>query len=337
MKAEAIKNIITIGTSAGGFSAIAKLVTNFKPDLDAAIFIVIHLSGHSNSEIILKGIQKHTLLKCKVAEDQQEIQNRTIYLAKADHQLLLIKGKMLVTKGAFENHWRPAVDVLFRSAAAAYGSCVTGIILTGLMDDGVSGMYAIKRSGGLCIVQDPEEAEFPDMPNSVLEVMEVDYKVTLNEIGPILSNRFSHTTCVETEIPAEVKLEAEITRRMTTNMKDLSKLGDFSHLTCPDCGGTMVRITNDAIPRYRCYTGHSFTERIFEEQQLKGIEDSLWVAIRMMEERKNLLMNMSRPRMADQGLPADTSRNERAEGIQLHIDRLRKMLMDLGNLPGTAD
>ena len=337
MKAEAIKNIITIGTSAGGFSAIAKLITNFKPDLDAAVFIVIHLSGNSNSEIILKGIQKHTLLKCKVAEDQLEIQNWTIYLARADHHLLLIKGKMLVTKGAFENHWRPAVDVLFRSAAAAYGSCVTGIILTGLMDDGVSGMYAIKRSGGLCIVQDPEEAEFPDMPNSVLEVMEVDYKVTLNEIGPILTDRFSHTTCVETEIPAEVKLEAEITRRMTTNMKDLSKLGDFSHLTCPDCGGTMVRITNDAIPRYRCYTGHSFTERIFEEQQLKGIEDSLWVAIRMMEERKNLLMNMSRPRGADQSLPADTSRNERAEGIQPHIDRLRKMLMDLGNLPGTAD
>lgn len=334
MKAEEIKNIITIGTSAGGFSAIANLVASFKHDLDAAVFIVIHLSGNSNSEIILKGIQKHTLLKCKVAEDQQEIENRTIYLAKADHHLLLIKDRMLVTRGAFENHWRPAIDVLFRSAAAAYGSCVTGIILTGLLDDGVSGMFAIKRSGGLCIVQDPEEAEFPDMPNSVLNAMEVDYKVALNEIGHILTDRFSHTSCIAAEVPADVKLEAEITRRMTTSMKDLSKLGDFSHLTCPECGGTMVKIINDAVPRYRCYTGHSFTERIFEEQQLKGIEDSLWVAIRMMEERKNLLLQMSRPKLAEQGLPVDTTRNERAEAMQLHIDRLRKMLMDLGELPG---
>ncbi|RAJ22200.1 two-component system chemotaxis response regulator CheB [Pedobacter cryoconitis] len=307
MKAEAIKNIITIGTSAGGFSAIAKLVASFKQDLDAAVFIVIHLSGNSNSEIVLKGIQKHTQLKCRVAEDQQEIQNRTIYLAKADHHLLLTKGRILVTKGAFENHWRPAIDVLFRSAAAAYGSCVTGIILTGLLDDGVSGMFAIKRSGGLCIVQDPAEAEFPDMPNSVLNAMEVDYKVAVNEIGHILTDRFSHTVCVKKEVPADVKLEAEITRRMTTSMKDLTKLGEFSHLTCPECGGTMVKIANDAVPRYRCYTGHSFTERIFEDQQLKGIEDSVWVAIRMMEERKNLLMNMSRPDPAD--------RNSRAHAI----------------------
>jgi two-component system chemotaxis response regulator CheB len=327
-----VRNIITIGTSAGGVSAISKLVSAFNQDLDAAVFIVIHLSKNSITEVILKAIQKHTSLRCVVPEDQQKIENRTIYLAKADHHMMLVKDKILLTKGAFENHWRPAIDVLFRSAAAAYSSCVTGIILTGLLDDGTSGMYAIKRSGGLCMVQDPAEAEFSDMPENVLRAVEVDYKVSVNEMGYILADRFLHTICKETEVPEEVRLEAEITRRMSSSMEDLDKLGDFSKLTCPDCGGVLVRIDNDAIPRYRCYTGHAFSERSFEDQQLKEIEESLWVAIRMMEERKNLLYNMVKNEKGKERYYTESTRNERAEGIQQHIDRLKKMLIDLAGI-----
>lgn len=327
-----VKNIITIGTSAGGVSALSKLVSTFNQDLDAAVFIVIHLSKHSITEVLLNAIQKHTSLKCVVPEDQQKIENRTIYLARADHHMMLIKDKILLTKGAFENQWRPAIDVLFRSAAAAYNSCVTGIILTGLLDDGTSGMYAIKRSGGLCMVQDPAEAEFSDMPESVLRTVEVDYKVSVNEMGYILTDRFLHTLCKETEVPAEVKLEAEITRRMSSSMEDLVKLGDFGNLTCPECGGVLANIENDAIPRYRCYTGHAFTQRSLEEQQLKEIEESLWVAIRMMEERKNLLYNMVRNEKGNESSRPESTRNERAEAMQQHIERLKKMLTDLAGL-----
>lgn len=327
-----VKNIITIGTSAGGVSAVSKLVSTFNQDLDAAVFIVIHLSRNSITEVLLNVIQKHTSLKCVVPENEQVIENRTIYLAKADHHMLLIKGKILLTRGAFENHWRPAVDVLFRSAAAAYGGCVTGIVLSGLLDDGTSGMHAIKRSGGLCMVQDPDEAEFPDMPNSVLRAVDVDYKVSVNEMGYILTDRFLHTLCIEKEAPADVRLEAEITRRMVSSMEDLTKLGDFSHQTCPDCGGAMVRIANDAIPRYRCYAGHSFTERVLQDEQLKGIEESLWVAIRMLEERKNLLQNMAGREQMNTGLQGKSTKTERSEGIQLHIDRLKKILVDLAGI-----
>ncbi|KIO77183.1 hypothetical protein TH53_11165 [Pedobacter lusitanus] len=327
-----VKNIITIGTSAGGLSAVSKLVSTFKKDLDAAVFIVIHLSRSSMTEVLLGAIQKHTELECIIPENGQSIENRTIYLAKADHHMLLVKGQILITRGAFENHWRPAIDVLFRSAAAAYGDCVAAIILTGLLDDGTSGMFAVKRSGGLCIVQDPEEAEFRDMPDNVLRSVEVDYKVSVNEMGYILTDRFLHTVCENKEAPADVKLEADITRRMTSSMEDLAKLGEFSHLTCPDCGGALVKINNDAINRYRCYTGHSFTEKILENEQMKRIEESLWVAIRMMEERKNLLLNMKRDDPGKINLHADSKNNERIEEIQLHTDRLKKMLKDLGGL-----
>jgi len=329
MERETVKNIITIGTSAGGISAVSRLVSTFYEDLDAAVFIVIHVSRDAMTNVILNTIQKKTSLKCIVPADQQRIENRTIYLAPADHHLLLEKGTIRVTKGAYENHWRPSIDVLFRSAAAAYDSCVTGIILTGLLDDGTSGMYAIKRSGGLCMIQEPSEADFPDMPNNVLHNMEVDYRVSIDEMGPILSDLFSRAPCEHTPVPDDVKLEAEIAKRMSSSVEDLKKLGEISPLTCPDCGGILVKVEGDALPRYRCYTGHTFTEKALENEQLKGIEDSLWVAIRMLEERKNLLRAMKNYEPVDSGI-AEQSRKQRAEEIQLHVDRLKVMLMDLG-------
>ena len=330
MDRENIKNIITIGTSAGGIAAVTKLVSTFNYDLDAAVFIVIHVSRMSMTDVILKTIQKHTKLPCMIPHDQQEIKNRTIYLAPADHHMMVEKGTISVTKGAFENHWRPSIDVLFRSAAAAYNSCVTGIILTGLLDDGTSGMYAIKRSGGLCIVQDPAEADFPDMPNSVINKLEVDYKLSVNEMGYILADLFTRANCIETEVPADVKLEARIAKRMSSSVGDLLKLGEPTTLTCPDCGGMLVRIDRDVVPRFRCYTGHTFTEKTLEEQQLNGIEDSLWVSIRMLEERRNLLLNMGKYEDSLDQEKADVSRQKRADEIQLHIDRLKGMLMNLG-------
>lgn len=330
MEQERIRNIITIGASAGGIAAVSALVSTFGQNLDATVLVVIHVSRNSMMEVILNAIQKKTLLKCAIPEDQQQMENRTIYLAPADHHMLVERGTIRITKGAFENHWRPSIDVLFRSAASVYNACVVGVILTGLLDDGASGMYAIKRSGGLCMVQDPAEAEFPDMPNSVLHNVEVDYKVPVNEMGYILSDLFSRASCKEVEAPADVKLEAEIAKRMTSSVEDLVQLGELTPLTCPDCGGVMVKIDNDAVPRYRCYTGHTFTERILEQQQIKAVEESLWVAIRMLEERKNLLISMSKQEENGLNSPADSSKKVRAEDIQRHVDRLKGMLMEVG-------
>jgi len=331
MKSETIKNIITIGTSAGGISAVSRLVSTFHEDLDAAVFIVIHVSRNSMTDVILNTIQKKTLLKCVLPEDQDLIQNRTIYLAPADRHMLLERGTIRITKGAYENHWRPSIDVLFRSAAAAYNGCVTGIVLTGLLDDGTSGMYAIKRSGGRCMVQEPAEADFPDMPNNVLGNMEVDYKVSIDEMGHILTDLFSRSSCEETVVPDDVLLEAEIAKRMSSSVEDLKKLGEITTLTCPDCGGVLARVAEDIVPRYRCYTGHTFTEKSLEDEQVKGIEDSLWVAIRMLEERKNLLRTMTGNLSDPPGNQTDQPGKRRSEEIQVHIDRLKMMLMDLGD------
>jgi two-component system chemotaxis response regulator CheB len=253
-----VRNIITVGASAGGITAVSKLVASFPADLDAAVFIVIHLGRESLASVIVNQIQRSTPLKCKIPLDGESIENNVIYLAPADRHMMIEEGKIIVKMGAFENHWRPSIDVLFRSAAAAYASCVTGVVLTGLLDDGTSGMLAIKRSGGRCIVQEPSEAEFPDMPYSVLQNMTVDYELPVHEIGHILSDLYSRSECSPSEVPADVKLEAEITLRMSSSVEDQLALGEITPFTCPDCGGVLAKIANEgSITRYRCYTGHS--------------------------------------------------------------------------------
>jgi two-component system chemotaxis response regulator CheB len=320
---KATKNIITIGASAGGIAAVTRLCAGFDKGIDAAIFIVIHLSRESIVQVVLNQIQKKTTLICKVPASGDPIETGHIYLAPPDRHMMLEKGNILVQKGAFENQWRPSIDVLFRTAAAAYDSCVTGIILTGMLDDGSSGMAAIKRSGGRCMVQDPQEAEYADMPNNVLKNVTVDYKGSLDEIAYVLSDLYTRLECESGQVPDDVKLEAAITLRMSSEIDDLQKLGTFTPFTCPECGGMLAKITEEEHPRYRCYTGHSFSQNTLELEQGKAIEESLWVAIRMMEERQNLLRTMNGYR--------DGTRVERAEELSTHVERLKDMLRQVGN------
>lgn len=328
-----LNHIIVVGASAGGINAMSRLLSTFKGDFNAAVFIVMHLSKNSQAKIIINHLQKYTELKCRVAEDELPIESGTINLAPADHHLLLDKHTMRVQKGAYENLWRPSIDVLFRSAAAAFSSCVTGIILTGLLDDGASGMSAIKRSGGICMVQDPEEAQFAGMPKSVLSIIDADYIVSVDEMGHILADRFSSSLpCIPKEAPIDVKQEALITKRMSTEIAGMPELGSITALTCPDCGGVLTHIANDAVNRYRCFTGHTFTAHALVDEQIKNIEDSLWVAIRMMEERKNLLRSLNGRIDSSQ----DDSKSERASALEMHIHRLKDMLIKVGNTQEAA-
>ena len=322
-----VNHIITIGASAGGLEAVSELLRTFSIQMDAAIFIVIHLSEYSRTDLIVKTLQRNCALKCAIAIDEQDIENGTIYFAPTDHHILIEKGKIRITKGATENHWRPSIDVLFRSAAAAYNSCVVGIILTGMLDDGTSGMNAIKRCGGTCIVQDPDEAAFPGMPNSVLRNVPVDYQARIEEMAQLLSIVLSNSVCQSHPVPADIQLEVDIAKRLTSNLDDLVELGQLSPFTCPDCGGDMVKIEGDASPRYRCYTGHTFTEKFLEDRQLRKIEEALWVSIRMMEERKNLLINMVNEAAANRLIISKT--DERIKDIQSHIETLRATLLNI--------
>lgn len=153
--------VIVIGTSAGGLSALSSLVAQLPADCPAAILVVQHMTATSSNEAILRMLADKGNLPCKQAIQHGVLKSGCIYLAQPDHHLMISQGKTVVTKGARENRARPAIDPLFRSAAVEFGNRVIGVILTGYLDDGTSGMEVIRRCGGVCVVQDPANADPP--------------------------------------------------------------------------------------------------------------------------------------------------------------------------------
>jgi len=178
-------DIIVVGASAGGIEGLTNLVHRLPPNFAASIFVVLHLPA-GRSSVLPTILNRAGFLVALFATDNAVIEYGHIYVAPPDHHLLVEYQHVHVTSGSKENHHRPAIDPLFRSAALAYGSRVVGVILSGALNDGTAGLLSVKQCGGVAIVQDPDEAAFPDMPRSALAHVEVDYTLPVSRIGPLL-------------------------------------------------------------------------------------------------------------------------------------------------------
>ena len=325
------KFIVVIGASAGGLNALAEMVQHLQKGLDTAYCIVLHLSRKGIGDFIVHRLSQVTSLSCSLATDKSLIKKDHIYIARPNQHLLVKDNKFLLGGGPEENRYRPSIDVLFRSAAVAYSSRAVGIILSGMLDDGTSGMYAIKRSGGTCIVQDPNQAEYPDMPLSVINNMEVDHVSLLEEIGGLIPGILKSKHGRKKPVPEEVVLESRIAERNAVSIEDVEAIADKSVFACPDCGGNLWAMKGDIVKRYRCHIGHAYTERDLVVKQAEVASNTLWVALRMMEERKHLLKKFARE-SAKKGYKVQASRNEQKQDeMQRHIEQLKKILFDLQN------
>ena len=319
------KFIVVIGTSAGGIRALKELVMQLTPDMDAAFFVVLHLSRKGIGDILFQRLQQYAQLKCKVAENEEPIEKGVIYLAPPDNHLLLANGRVIVGKGAPENRWRPSINNLFRTAAGTYSSRVIGIILTGLLDDGTAGMAAIKRSGGITIVQDPNEADHPDMPLSVLENVDVDYTESLTRMGILLSEIIKNTAPKEVKVPEDIILETQIDQRVSTRIDNIAHLEKIS-INCPDCGGGLYVTQAERPTHYRCFVGHSYTDRELLIRVSEVMENTFWTSLRMMEERRTLLLKLAK-KDRERGYESSAIRHqEQSEEMDIHIENLKRIL-----------
>jgi two-component system chemotaxis response regulator CheB len=204
---------------------------------------------------------------------------------------------------------------------------VIGIVLTGFLNDGTSGMSAIKRSGGYCIVQDPNEAEYPDMPLSVLENMEVDYCVSLSKMGGTIKEILEKHIPENITTPPEILKEAEIAEKAATRMDSVAEIGTHSFIACPDCGGGLWNVDNkDAIKRYRCHVGHVYSENDLLIKQAESLEATLWIALRMMEERRSLLTRLGEEDLRKGLTRIGNSHKKRASDLEHHIEKLKELL-----------
>lgn len=286
------RNIVVIGASAGGVYALKELVAALPADFPASLFIVQHVSADSPSRLpeILNYAGK---LKSSHPTDGEPIQQSHIYVAPPDHHLLLEHEHVLVRKGPKENRFRPSIDALFRSAAYRYGPRVIGVILTGALDDGTSGMWSVKRLGGISVIQEPREAMYPSMPESVRQHVEVDYTVSLSELASLLGDLVQEETgerpVLSSYEETRMAREVNVTKKDNGLEMGLTEFGQLTSLTCPECHGTLVSIQEGHLLRYRCHTGHGFTAKALLSGVKQTLEDSLWNAIRALEEMIMLL------------------------------------------------
>lgn len=319
------KFIVVVGTSAGGIRALEELVMQLKPEMDAAFFVVLHLSRKGIGKYLFQRLQENTTLTCKVAKNGEPIKRGVIYIAPPDEHMLVTKEQVIIGKGAPENRWRPSINNLFRSAAAHFNSRVIGVILTGMLDDGTSGMSSIKRSGGITVVQDPNEADHPDMPLSVLDTVPVDHTESLSKMGQLLAEIISNTEPQEVDVPFDVLQEATSDQRVSTRIEDVAPFQKVD-INCPDCGGGLYLTQKEHPTHYRCHIGHSFTDRELLIRLSEVMESTFWTSLRMMEERRALLLRLAK-KDQERGYESTAKRHlEKAQEMDVHISNLKQIL-----------
>lgn len=318
------RDIVVIGTSAGGMETLDRLIGGLPAGLPAAIFVVQHLHPEHSPIGLLQKLAHHTAFECKLAEDGDVFERGKIYLAPADAHLLVKETVLLVRRGARENRYRPAVDPLFRSAAVAHGPRVVGVILTGMLDDGTSGLVAVHRCGGVTVVQDPRDAPYPEMPLSALHNDHVDYCMPVAEMGKLLEKLSRETPKASASIPEDIRIEAEIAERVVTGIEEMVPLGNQTPYTCPGCGGVLWEMRDPDGQRYRCHTGHTYTAATFQNDQAEKLEETLWIALRMFEERKNMQKNLAQK---EGSATMKRIYEKNAKETEAHIERLRSLLL----------
>jgi len=320
------REIVVIGASAGGLDTVTALLRQFPPDIEAAFFVVCHLMPNVRGHIA-DAINAAGPLVAKEAEDGEDIRSGMVYVAPADRHLLVKLGCIRVTRGPRENRWRPAIDPLFRSAAVAYGPRAIAVVLSGMLDDGTAGLVAIKRCGGTAIVQDPEDAAFPDMPRHALANVNVDHRLLVSEMGAVIRSLLAETVPPSGKAPRDLEIEVQINETGYTNEKITGSLVELTTLSCPECSGPLWQHEVGKTRRYQCRVGHAYSAESLLSADDEALEASIWAAVRLFEQRANVLTSLAeRDREANRLRMVD--HHERlAHESREHADKLRKLLM----------
>jgi two-component system chemotaxis response regulator CheB len=327
------REIIVVGASAGGLNPLMQILSDLPAELPASVFVVSHLSTSGNGHLV-SVLSRSGPLRVKWAEDREAVEHGTVYVAPANYHLLLNEGQVRVLFGPRECGSRPAADVLFRSAAAAYNSRVIGVVLSGKLDDGSCGLRAIKQCGGTAVVMDPSHAEEPEMPQNALREVEVDHCVAPDAIGPLLRELVQQRVAPRAAVPEEIAIENRIAQAGMTEGDDAPGAHGDS-FTCPECGGEL-RPFESGDGSYRCFLGHAYGANSLLDAQRKQVEQALWVALRALTDRKRILERMAQQYQEKGWSRMAHSMTERVNEVGKQYELLRDVLTDLVR-PDMAD
>lgn len=322
------RNIIVVGASAGGIEPLNDLLGRLPADLDATVLVVVHLpADYTRLPQILDRVSR---LRVKLAEDGEPLRSGTVLLAPPGLHLVVTEDGMSLSSGPRENGFRPAIDVLFRSAALTHGPSVIGVILSGAGDDGAAGMVAIRLRGGVGIVQDPGEALHSSMPQEAIDAAIVDHVVPSTKIPDLLVELID-----EKPPPSAPGSEADLMATevgMVAHQREAANRtehpGEPSAFVCPDCSGPLYEITEGRLTRYRCRVGHAWSPLSLAKQQSTGAENALWTAAETLEEKAVLRERLGR-RAHDAGHHTAARHLQRtAETAQESAVQIRRIIED---------
>jgi two-component system, chemotaxis family, protein-glutamate methylesterase/glutaminase len=252
------KDIIVVGGSAGALEALRTLVEGLPVDLGASVLAVIHIPPSTPGRLV-EILQRRCALPVAWARDGDALGHGQVYVAPPDTHLVVDDGHMRLTHAPRENHNRPAIDPLFRSAALAHGPRVIGVVLSGRLDDGTAGLWAVHERGGTTVVQDLDDAAHPDMPRNALAYTAADHVAPASALGPLLGRLAAEPSADvvrpesrELELEVEIALEADALKRGSLT------LGPSMPYRCPACHGVLARVEQPGVPRFRCQAGHAY-------------------------------------------------------------------------------
>jgi two-component system, chemotaxis family, protein-glutamate methylesterase/glutaminase len=290
-------DIVVVGASAGGVEALGRLARGLPEDLPAALFVVLHVPS-STSSALPSILDRQGPLPATHASDGEPIRHGRIYVAPPDSHMLVGRDTIRLGRGPRENGHRPAVDPMFRSAARVHGLRTVGVVLSGVLDDGAAGLLAIKALGGITIVQDPDDALYPSMPNNAIEHVEVDHIAPVPAIAKILGELAMEPPVPGPDPPPHVRLLESEPDEFVDPTRDHGP-GDVpgrpSIFACPDCQGVLWEIQEGGLVRYRCHVGHAWSPESLLSEQGEALENALWVALRSLQERAALARRMADP------------------------------------------
>jgi two-component system chemotaxis response regulator CheB len=264
-----VSRIVVIGGSAGALATLRTMLPMLKPDFPAPICVVLHIGRYPND--IARLLDQTTGLPVAFATHGGALLPGHVHVAPPDHHLLVTREHTLLSKGPRENFARPSIDPLFRSAAAAFGAGAIGVVLSGRLNDGTPGLYAIKEAGGIAIVEDPATAEFPEMPRSARENVPTDHFVPREVLAPLLDQ------LVRQEDRQPMQEEAAA-------MSEALIHDDPVALTCPECGGAMRSAQVGRITQFVCHIGHRMTLETLVDAQLSKVDEAVQIVLRRLNE-----------------------------------------------------
>ncbi len=324
------RDIVVIGASAGGIAALTTFVQNLPPDFPAALFIVVHIPPYAVSHLP-QILDRAGPLPAVPAEHGTQIVPGRIFVAPPDRHLVLRQGWMELTRGPRENHSRPAIDPLFRSAARAYGSHVVGIVLSGALYDGSMGLLAVKTRGGVVIVQDPDEAAFASMPLSALQLVTADHILPVADMASVLDRVIRESVPKEGAHPM-LDDEERLTQRIAEDFSEQARNGrsdETTIFTCPDCGGVLWQGGEGSVLSFRCHVGHAYAAEVLLSQKAEEVEAALWSSLRLLKEKATLTRQMAtRGRTGGNGHGAERI-EEQAQVDERHVRTIQELLTSL--------